>query len=81
MIKDSEDKLKYEDFIDKFPESSFRIVAQTKIDEIIEKKKNLLMKKRIADEKERLVYSRKKEKIRLKELDAYWENRKCKFLI
>jgi hypothetical protein len=37
MIKNSKDKVKYQDFINKFPNSSIRIVAQVKIDEIARK--------------------------------------------
>ena len=79
MIKDSEDKLKYQDFINKFPESSFRIAAQTKIDEINRKEKEFAEdQKRIAEEKERKnkIAEERQKKVKNK-LASYWENKKC----
>ena len=51
MIKDSKDKLKYQDFIMKFPNSTIKTVAQIKIDEI-ERKENELKAEQQRKQKE-----------------------------
>jgi len=80
MIKDSKDKLKYQDFIMKFPNSTIKTVAQIKIDEI-ERKENELKaeQQRKQKERERKQNEIEERKIKLKhELSLYWENKKCK---
>ena len=60
MIKDSNDKNKYKDFVNRFPNSSIRPVAQMKLDEIIQKEKALADKK-LAEQKRREEEERKKK--------------------
>ena len=87
MIKDSNDKNKYKDFINRFPNSSIRPVAQIKLDEIIQKEKALADKKlaeqkrRREEEKRRKEEERKKKKLKKakqKEFQTYWDDKKCK---
>ena len=87
MIKDSNDKNKYKDFVNRFPNSSIRPVAQMKLDEIIQKEKALADKKlaeqksRREEEKRRKEEERKKKRIqkaKQKEFQTYWDARKCK---
>ena len=79
-IKDSNDKNKYKDFINRFPNSSIRPVAQIKLDEIIQKEKTLADKK-LAEQKRREEEERKKKGKRtvlMKEFQTYWDAKKCK---
>ena len=87
MIKDSNDKNKYKDFINRFPNSSIRPVAQIKLDEIIQKEKALADKKlaeqkrRREEEKRRKEEERKKKKLKKakqKEFQTYWDAKECK---
>ena len=80
MIKDSNDKNKYKDFVNRFPNSSIRPVAQMKLDEINQKEKDLADKK-LAEQKRREEEERKTEKIqkaKQKEFQTYWDVHKCK---
>ena len=80
MIKDSEDKFKYQDFINKFPNSSIRTVAQVKIDEII-RKENEYKAEQLRIQKEKEEKEKKNNEIlkqRKTVLLSYWEKKKCK---
>ena len=86
-IKDSNDKNKYKEFVNRFPNSSIRPVAQMKLDEIIQKEKAFADKKlaeqnsRREEEKRRKEEERKKKKIqkaKQKEFQTYWDAKKCK---
>jgi len=80
-IKDSNDKNKYKDFVNRFPNSSIRPVAQMKLDEIIQKEKALADKK-LAEQKRRREEEERKKKEKHaaieKEFGPYWDKKQCK---
>ena len=91
MIKDSNDKNKFKDFINRFPNSSISTVAKLRLDEILQQEKALSEKKRKREqqlaEQRREEQKRREEEERKKkekqtaiekELGPYWKKAQCK---